>query len=92
MNVARDFHHFEPWVVPAGYIAFHDYEQLLRSSRQNLSPVKRIDRSLLMRHEHTARALVKLMEIGKTASGTDPVLQHAPEAFNRIEVVTAPGR
>ena len=25
MNVARDFHHFEPWVVPAGYIAFHDY-------------------------------------------------------------------
>ena len=36
-------------------------KQLLRSSRQNLSPVKRIDRSLLMRHEHTARALVKLM-------------------------------
>jgi len=24
-NVARDFYHFEPWVVPAGYIAFHDY-------------------------------------------------------------------
>jgi len=37
-----------------------------------------------MRHEHTARALVKLMEIGKTASGTDPVLQHAPEAFDVI--------
>ena len=24
-NVARDFHHFEPHVVPAGYVAFHDY-------------------------------------------------------------------
>jgi len=24
-NVSRDFHHFEPWVVPGGYIAFHDY-------------------------------------------------------------------
>jgi hypothetical protein len=41
------------------------YEQLLRSSRQNLSPVKRRDRSLLMRHEHAARALVKLCRSGK---------------------------
>jgi hypothetical protein len=24
-NVARDFHHFEPWLVSGGYIAFHDY-------------------------------------------------------------------
>lgn len=24
-NVARDFFHFEPWVVEGGYIAFHDY-------------------------------------------------------------------
>jgi hypothetical protein len=26
-----------------------------------------------MRHEHAARALGKLLEIGKTSSGTDPV-------------------
>jgi predicted O-methyltransferase YrrM len=25
MNVARDFYHFEKWVVVGGYIAFHDY-------------------------------------------------------------------
>jgi hypothetical protein len=25
MNVARDFYHFEPWVLVGGYIAFHDY-------------------------------------------------------------------
>jgi predicted O-methyltransferase YrrM len=24
-NVARDFFHFEAWVVPGGFIAFHDY-------------------------------------------------------------------
>jgi glycosyltransferase involved in cell wall biosynthesis len=24
-NVAQDFFHFEPWIVPGGYIAFHDY-------------------------------------------------------------------
>ncbi len=25
INVARDFFHFEPWIVEGGYIAFHDY-------------------------------------------------------------------
>ncbi len=25
LNVARDFQHFERWVAPGGYIAFHDY-------------------------------------------------------------------
>jgi hypothetical protein len=24
-NVARDFHQFEPWLLPGAYIAFHDY-------------------------------------------------------------------
>ena len=24
-SVARDFHHFEPWVMPGGFVAFHDY-------------------------------------------------------------------
>jgi len=40
-----------------------------------------------MRHEHAARALVELRQIGKTPSGADPVLQHAPKTFNGIEVV-----
>jgi hypothetical protein len=26
-NVARDFFQFERWVVPGGYIAFHDYAE-----------------------------------------------------------------
>jgi hypothetical protein len=45
-----------------------------------------------MRHEHSARSLVKLMQIRKTPSGADGVLHYAPEAFNRIEVVTTVGR
>jgi hypothetical protein len=40
-----------------------------------------------MIREHSTRALIELMQIGKTPSGTDPVFHHAPEAFNRIEVV-----
>src|SRR5262245_1297271 len=37
-----------------------------------------------MPHEHTARALIELMQIGKTSSSADPLLQHAPEAFDVI--------
>ena len=55
-------------------------------------PVKLIDWSRLMRHEYSTRALVELMQIGKTPSGANPVLHHAPEAFNRIEVMTTVGR
>jgi hypothetical protein len=54
--------------------------------------VKRINRSRLMRHEHAARALVELRQIGKTPSGADPVLQHAPKTFNGIEVVATMSR
>jgi hypothetical protein len=67
------------------------YEQLPLSSRRHLSPVKGIYWALVMPHEHAARALVKLMQIGKTPSGTAPRFHHAPEAFNGIEVVPAPG-
>jgi hypothetical protein len=49
--------------------------------------VKLIDWSCLMIREYSTRALIELMQIGKTPSGTDPVFHHAPEAFNRIEVV-----
>ena len=66
-------------------------EQHLLSLRRNLRPVKPIYWSLLMRHEHAARALIELLQIGKTSPSVDPVLQHAPEAFNGIEVVAATG-
>jgi hypothetical protein len=37
-----------------------------------------------MRHEYAARALVELLQSGKAPSSADPVLQHAPEAFDVI--------
>src|SRR4030095_7340527 len=54
--------------------------------RRNTLPVKRIDRSLVMRHEHAARAVGELRQSGKPSSGAAPVRQHAPEAFQRVAV------
>jgi hypothetical protein len=54
--------------------------------------VKRIDGSSLMLREYSTRALIELLQIGKTPSGPDPVLQHAPEALKRIAVVATRGR
>ena len=68
------------------------YQQHPRSSRRNPLPVKRIDGSLLMGHEHVSRALVELMQIRKTPSGANRVLHDAPEAFDRIEVMPTMGR
>jgi len=70
-------------------IAHVHHQQLPLSSRRNWLPVKCIYWSLLMPHEHSARALVELRQIGQAPSGADPVLHHAPEAFNGIEVVAA---
>jgi hypothetical protein len=67
-------------------------KQLPLNSRQNGLPVKLIDWSRLMIRKYATCALVELMQIGKTPSSTDPVLQHAPEAFNRIEVMPTVGR
>ena len=67
-------------------------QQNPRNSRRNLLPMKCINRSLLMGHEHVSRALVELMQIGKTPSGADPVLHHPPEPFDGIEMVATMSR
>jgi len=63
-----------------------------KSTRRNALPVKRIDGSLLMRHQDLACAVVQQLEIGKTPPRANAVLHHAPEAFNGIEVVPTMGR
>ena len=45
-----------------------------------------------MCHKHLACALVEPMEIGKTSSGPDRILHHAPEAFDGVQVVATMGR
>jgi hypothetical protein len=37
-----------------------------------------------MRHEHAARSLVEVMQIGKAAAGPDPVFHHAPKPLDVI--------
>src|SRR5262245_28880974 len=69
-----------------------DYEQSPRNPRRNGLPVKRREGSLLMGHEHVARALLELRQSRQTASGTDPLLPHAPKAFEGGEVVPTMGR
>ena len=54
--------------------------------------MKRIDGTLLMCHKHLAGALVEPMEMGTTASGANRVLQHPPEAFERMKMVATMGR
>ena len=44
-----------------------------------------------MRHEHSTRALIELMQIGKASSSADPVLHDTPKTFNGIEVVATMG-
>src|SRR5437764_4787479 len=64
-------------------------QQLPENLRRNVLPVKLINRSLLMRHEHLAGALVELSEMVKTSSRTNGVLHHAPEAFDGVAVMSA---
>ena len=52
-------------------------------------PVKRIDGALVMVPQHAAHALIELLEVGKTPSGPNPVLHHAPETFDGIQMVAA---
>jgi len=67
------------------------YKQLPLSLRWNVLPVELKYWPLVLPHEHSACALVELMQIGKAPSGANPVLHHTPEAFNRIQVVTTVG-
>ena len=51
--------------------------------------MKRINRVLLMRHEHLAGALVELSEIATTSSGAHCILHHLSEACDGAEVMAA---
>jgi len=76
-----------PWIWKHVKALFAHAQQHLQSTRRNTLPVKLIDGSLLMCHKHLACALGEQMEVGKTSSGPDRVLHHAPEAFDGVQVV-----
>ena len=68
------------------------YKQIPRSARRNPLPVKRINGSRLMGHEHGSRALGELRQLRQTPSGTERVLHHAPAAVEGSEVRPTRGR
>ena len=72
----------------AATLAVVNCQQHLQSTRRNVLPTKRINVALLMRWQHPASALVELMQIGKTLSGSDRALHHPPKTFDGIEVMT----
>jgi hypothetical protein len=63
-------------------------KQHLLYSRRNVLPVQRIDGSLVMVHEYATHALIERLEVGKTPSGPDPVLHHAPETCKGMQMVS----
>jgi hypothetical protein len=52
----------------------HDIQAGPAKSEAKWLPVKLVDRTLLMGHQHPPGALVELQQIGETASGSDGVL------------------
>lgn len=67
-------------------------EQPPQSTRQKTLPVKRRDGLFLIRHKSLACALIELLKMAKTPSGSDGVLHHLPEAFDGVAVLSAVGR
>jgi hypothetical protein len=49
-NVSRDFHHFEPWVVAGGYIAFHDYAEYYPGVKKFVDEVVALPQFELVHH------------------------------------------
>jgi hypothetical protein len=69
-------------------ISGSNFKQVLRNPRRNGLPVKLVDGAFLMRHEHLAGASVELSEIAETSSSSNRLLHHAPEAFDRVQVMS----
>ena len=67
-----------------GYVKEH----IPRSLRRNGLPVKRIDGTLLMRHQHLAGSPVELLEGAETVPRANGILPPPPEAFDVIPTVS----
>jgi Methyltransferase domain/Glycosyl transferase family 2 len=95
-NIARDFHHFEPWVCEGGHIAFHDYADYYPGVKIL------VDEILALPQFERVHCAGGMMVIRKTSSTSIPVaevrvspkpetrpLPAAPAVAN-AEVVSAP--
>jgi hypothetical protein len=55
-------------------------------------PTELIYWPFLLHHEHLACSLVELMQITQPPPDSNGVFHHTPEAFDRVEVMSAVGR
>ena len=79
LNVSRDFHCFEKWIVPGGLIAFHDYADYYPGVRAFVDELLATGRYARV---HLARSLMVLRK-----EAAEPVQLAAPR---RIETAAAP--
>lgn len=59
-NVARDFSHFEQWVLPGGYIAFHDYADYYPGVQAFVNEILRTGKYRKVRCEKSMMVVEKL--------------------------------
>jgi hypothetical protein len=61
VNVARDFYHFERWLVPGAYVAFHDYANYYPGV---MTFVDELERTGTYKRIHLQRSLALLQRMG----------------------------
>ena len=59
-NVARDFFHFEKWIVPAGFVAFHDYAPYYPGVQTFVNEILRTGR---YRQVHLASSMIVVQKL-----------------------------
>jgi predicted O-methyltransferase YrrM len=71
-NVSRDFHHFEPWIVPGGYVAFHDYADYYPGVRLFVDEL--LESGFYELVDHVGSMVVLKKCAGKPTAGTPSIL------------------
>lgn len=77
LNVSRDFRHFEVWVVPGGYIAFHDYADYYPDVKRFVDELLALPDFEFVSH---VQSLVVVRKVASSSKGA-PV-QDAPAIAN----------
>jgi predicted O-methyltransferase YrrM len=84
-NVAGDFWHFEPHVVPGGYVAFHDYADYFPGVK---ALVHEVLQTGAYRRVHLARSLMVLQRTAARApAGARPLVSCVLPTFDRPGLV-----
>jgi predicted O-methyltransferase YrrM len=84
-NVARDFFHFEPWLVPGALIAFHDYAHYYPGVKTFVDELLRMGR---YERVHLADSMLLMRKIPAGADSTFPAGSPSHVAQQSVPSVT----